>query len=168
MTIEDIVEATECIYDDVVVDVGVLVLFDQFAMMFDRDMGDDFEAVYDNPRITHGTLGVDTEVAELKDAFKRHWFYHKELDTTNVFEEIGDISYYITILEDEVGRTFYGSRAALDELAKLYGSSLDECEQRVISKLKVRYPDGFSTDKALNRDLDKEREVLEDERRTTS
>ena len=33
--------------------------------------------------------------------------------------------------------------------------------QRNIDKLKARYPDKFSQEKALNRNLDKERDILE-------
>jgi NTP pyrophosphatase (non-canonical NTP hydrolase) len=96
-----------------------------------------------NSRLIHGVMGCVTESGELADALKRHIFYKKELDLVNLKEEIGDIMWYLAILCDELGTTF-------EELADIN-----------IKKLSARYPDKFTSDKALNRDLEKEREVLE-------
>jgi len=46
-------------------------------------------------------------------------------------------------------------------IACSYGLDLGEILAANINKLKVRYPDKFDTDKALNRDLEAERKVLE-------
>jgi hypothetical protein len=45
----------------------------------------------------HSVAGLFTEVGELVDAYKRHWFYKKDLDRVNLKEEIGDILWYIAI-----------------------------------------------------------------------
>jgi NTP pyrophosphatase (non-canonical NTP hydrolase) len=98
-----------------------------------------------DPRILHASFGLITESAELLDAIKRASFYGKELDLTNVKEEAGDILWYLAILFDAVGTDF-------------------ETEQkRVIAKLRARFPDKFTEDKAFNRDLAAEREVLENQ-----
>jgi ribosomal protein S17E len=47
----------------------------------------------------------------------------------------------------------------LDEL----NSTFEEEQDRVIRKLKARYPDKFTNENANNRDLITERKVLEDE-----
>lgn len=50
---------------------------------------------------------------------------------------------------------------AINNLAYDLRLNLEEGMQKNIDKLIVRYPDKFSNEKALNRDLEKEREVLE-------
>lgn len=96
-----------------------------------------------DPRIDHAITGLVTEAAEMADAIKKAKFYGKELDITNIKEESGDILWYLALLFDAIGTTF--------EIE----------QQRVINKLKVRYPDKFTKEEAVNRDLASEREVLE-------
>lgn len=96
-----------------------------------------------NPRILHAAIGCVTESAEMLDALKKQMYYGKELDLTNVKEEAGDLLWYLSILFDELDTTF------------------DEEQRRVIAKLQARFPDKFTEEDALNRDLDTEREILE-------
>jgi len=93
----------------------------------------------------HGILGIATEAGELLDALKKAIFYGKPLDLVNIKEEIGDAMWYIALI------------------CKANGWTFEEIQQQNIAKLKARYPDKFTQDKALNRDLPKEREVLESE-----
>ena len=93
--------------------------------------------------LLHAAMGISTESGELMDAFKRKLFYGKELDVVNVKEEIGDVMWYIAILLRELD---------LD---------LEDVLQVNIDKLKARFPDKFTEKDALNRDLDKERNILE-------
>jgi len=96
-----------------------------------------------NQRILHAAIGCVTESGEMLDALKKQIFYGRQLDTTNVLEESGDLLWYLAILFDELGTDF-------------------ETEMgRVIAKLKNRFPDKFEEDKAFNRDLDTERSTLE-------
>ena len=97
-----------------------------------------------NPRILHAAMGCVTESGELLDALKKSTFYGRELDLVNVKEEAGDLLWYLAILFDELGTTF------------------EEEQERVINKLKARFPDKFTEDKAFNRDLTTERSILED------
>ena len=94
-------------------------------------------------RLLHASMGIDTEGGEFTDAIKKHIFYGKPLDETNLKEELGDLLWYIAIAMDALGTDF------------------DTEQQRVIDKLKVRYPEKFTNFHAENRDLSAEREVLE-------
>lgn len=95
------------------------------------------------PTVQHGIIGMATEAGELLDAMKKTLFYGKPLDRTNIIEEIGDIYYYAQVTLDELGVT------------------PAEVKERNINKLRARYPDKFTTEAALCRDLDAERKVLE-------
>jgi len=94
-------------------------------------------------RLLHCALGLQTEAAEFSDQLKKHIFYGKPLDTTNLKEELGDIMWYMAIAMDILDTTF------------------SQEQKRVISKLKVRYPSKFTQEQAEDRNLKKEREVLE-------
>jgi len=97
----------------------------------------------DQIRLFHVALGMQTETAEFSDALKKHIFYGKELDKVNLKEELGDILWYISLALDVLDSDFETEMA------------------RNISKLKLRYPDKFSSYKAEFRDLDAERKLLE-------
>lgn len=96
-------------------------------------------------RLLHAAIGLSTEAGELLDALKKHIFYGKELDITNIKEELGDSLWY----------TAEGVDAC--------GSTLEEVMITNIRKLRSRYPDRFKEHDAINRDLNKEREILEDD-----
>lgn len=94
--------------------------------------------------LLHASMGLVTEAGEFQDMLKKHVYYGKELDTVNLKEEIGDILWYCAIALN-----------ALD-------SSFEEVMETNINKLKARYPEKFTSDKAINRDLAKERKILEE------
>jgi NTP pyrophosphatase (non-canonical NTP hydrolase) len=91
----------------------------------------------------HMVLGIASESGELVDVFKKWLAYGKEIDWVNVQEELGDLMWYI------VG------------MCNINGWDLEDILEQNAAKLKTRYPNKFEETKALNRDLDKEREVLE-------
>jgi NTP pyrophosphatase (non-canonical NTP hydrolase) len=97
----------------------------------------------DSIRLLHAAMGMQTEVAEFTDMLKKHIFYGKPLDLINLKEELFDTTWYMAI--------------ALDVLE----GSFEEGFQKNIDKLKARYPEKFSEEKAINRDLKKERSILE-------
>jgi NTP pyrophosphatase (non-canonical NTP hydrolase) len=102
------------------------------------------ELTHEQKRLTHAGLGLCTEAAELADAVKKHIFYGKPLDKVNLVEEIGDILWYSAIVLDACQ------------------SSLEDAMDRNIGKLRKRYPQGiFSASKAIHRDVEAERVVLE-------
>ena len=109
----------------------------------------DFSAIGDRVkdegtlRLLHGAIGLTTEAGEFIDALKKHIFYGKELDRVNLAEEMGDMFWYLAIVADELGIDFESVMATN------------------IKKLKARYGEKFSEDRAENRDLDTERKILE-------
>jgi len=93
--------------------------------------------------ILHASIGIATEATELMEAIYAHKFEGKELDRVNVREEIIDNFWYIAILLRDLDIDFH------------------DALQINIDKLRARYGEKFSSDKANNRDLDSEREILE-------
>jgi NTP pyrophosphatase (non-canonical NTP hydrolase) len=96
------------------------------------------------PEILHYVLGVGSEAGELQDAIKKYIAYGRDIDKVNIKEEIGDLFWYIA------------------GLCRVFDLSIEDIMQTNINKLKVRYGEKFSEAAALNRDLKKEREILED------
>lgn len=94
-------------------------------------------------RLLHAAIGICTEAGEFFDPLKKYLFYSKLYDEVNLREELGDLLWYIAIACD-----------ALDTTVELEMA-------RVIAKLQQRYPEKFSDYLAQNRDLDRERAVLE-------
>ncbi len=93
-----------------------------------------------NPRLFHGIVGMMTEAVELLEAMQ---IYGDDWDTTNLLEEIGDSSWYQAILVDELGGNW------------------DDILNRNIEKLRKRFPEKFTSDNAIHRDIDGEREILD-------
>lgn len=91
----------------------------------------------------HMLLGLMTEIGELADVFKKNLAYGKKMDDVNIREEIGDILWYLANLCD------------------VRGYNLEEIMRTNISKLMIRYPEKYSNHKAINRNIEKERKVLE-------
>ena len=94
-------------------------------------------------RLLHAAMGIAGEAGEIIDPIKKSIFYGKKLDEVNLMEECGDLLYFVAVLLDELGYTF------------------EEVMQINIDKLAARYPEKFTSAKAINRDLDKERKILE-------
>lgn len=93
--------------------------------------------------LEHGAMGVVTEGGELTDILKRFKFYAKPIDWVNVAEEAGDVLWYVAMI------------------ARACGLTLEDIACANIAKLAKRYPDKFSNEAALNRDLAAERKTLE-------
>jgi len=96
------------------------------------------QGVFKNPRCLHALIGLVTELPELLDAVAKNY-------RVNIKEEIGDLMWYLAILVDE------------------YELDFDDILTLNLNKLKARYPNKFTSHDALNRDLDKELEVLEND-----
>lgn len=100
----------------------------------------------DNIRLLHAVIGMCTETGELQDAIKRKLLYGKDLDTTNMIEELGDVMWYLGLA------------------CNVLGVSLEQVMETNWNKLKTRYGNKleFSENAAINRNKDLERKVLED------
>lgn len=91
----------------------------------------------------HMVLGMVTESAEIADVYKKNIGYGKQLDVTNIKEELGDLMWYIV------------------NMCTINGWLIEEIMDANIAKLKARYGEKFSEEAAIERNLGKEREVLE-------
>lgn len=97
-------------------------------------------------RLLHAAMGLCTETGEFMDMLKKHILYGKPLDEVNLKEELGDQLWYTALALDELRSTF------------------ENCFATNINKLRARYPNKFTELDALNRNLDKERKILESDR----
>lgn len=77
------------------------------------------------------------------DLHKREFAYGKEMNTDALFEQLLALMIALVLVAEEFGFSFEGSLATN------------------IDKLYQRFPDKFSQEDAINRDLEKEREILE-------
>lgn len=91
----------------------------------------------------HMILGMLTEIGELADVFKKNIAYQKPIDWINVEEEIADILWYLC------------------NFCNINNINIENSMQNNINKLKVRFPEKFTTFHALNRNLEDERKQLE-------
>lgn len=90
----------------------------------------------------HMVFGLVTESSEIADVYKKYIAYGKPLDDVNIKEELGDLLFFI------------------EGLMYFKGWNIEEVRAMNIEKLKTRYPDKYNDFRALNRDLNKERETL--------
>ena len=83
--------------------------------------------------LINGVMGLCGESGEAIDIVKKHLHQGHELDREKLIKELGDIAWYLA-----------ETAAALDV-------SLEEVLERNIEKLRSRYPEGFSTERSVNR-----------------
>jgi NTP pyrophosphatase (non-canonical NTP hydrolase) len=109
----------------------------------------DFTAVKDRlqetgtVRLLHAMIGMCTESGEIQDQIKKHIFYGKQIDKTNLVEEVGDLMWYVGVMCSELG------------------VDLEDVMEKNIAKLRARYGEKFTEAAALNRNLEAERKILE-------
>lgn len=86
-----------------------------------------------NVRLLYTLIGLATEAGEALDVFKKCLFYKRPFDIEHFASELGDVLWYLTMAADI-------SRYSLEDLMQIN-----------TEKLRKRYPQGFSTEKAINR-----------------
>lgn len=103
-----------------------------------------------NPQFTeqelnliHAALGLFSEAGEILENVMGRFVGDAKLDLANVKEEVGDVQWYAAMAARETDAT-----------------SLEEIQESNIAKLAVRYPDKFTSEAALNRNLDAEKIAL--------
>lgn len=84
-----------------------------------------------------------SSVGELTDVVKKFIAYKKEIDRADEMDAV------------------YNIYSALDLLQHIYALNGDEIRVININRLLTRYPEKFSNEKALNRNLEAERKTLE-------
>jgi len=83
--------------------------------------------------LLHAILGLNGEVGELTEAFKKHLFYGKPLDNQDMAKEVGDMYWYSALA------------------VKCLKTTINEIMPGNIEKLKKRYPEQFSEKDAIER-----------------
>lgn len=79
-------------------------------------------------------LGIAGESGEVADHIKKAFFHRHSIDTAEIKKELGDVLWYVS------------------QLARLVGLSLEEVAQLNVEKLRKRYPEGFSSERSINRE----------------
>lgn len=101
------------------------------------------EITPEQKRLLHAALGLMTEAIEFAESVSAHIFDGKPFDAVHAKEEIGDIFWYSAI--------------PVNMFKWTYGDIMFTN----IAKLRARYPDKWTQEAALNRDLGAERQILE-------
>lgn len=84
-------------------------------------------------RLLEGIMGLNGESGEASDILKKFLFQGHELDREHVAKELGDVAWYLALAADAIGY------------------DLETILQKNIDKLTDRYPNGFESDKSVNR-----------------
>lgn len=105
----------------------------------------DLENKSDNPFNT--LLSFTKASLRFLDLLKKKIYYNKEIDT-NVMVELS--------IQMHALLTYY---------CEQYNTDIDMILEKNINKLKARYGDKFTSEKAINRDLEIEKEILESDRK---
>ena len=83
--------------------------------------------------LLQGALGLTGESGEVVDIIKKELFHGHSNQVERMKEELGDCLWYIA------------------EIASIYGLQLGDVAQFNVDKLTARYPDGFSSERSINR-----------------
>jgi NTP pyrophosphatase (non-canonical NTP hydrolase) len=108
-----------------------------------QELSSEGDSIEIDTRVLHATIGIATEAGELMEAVLKALVQGVPIDTVNLGEEIGDLNWYEALMVDALGVDW------------------DEIRERNIAKLRKRYPEKFTSEKAINRDLKAERKILE-------
>ena len=84
--------------------------------------------------LINGVTGLCGESGEVIDIVKKHLAQGHELDKEKIIKELGDVAWYMA------------------EIATVLDVDLEDVLVQNIEKLKKRYPEGFSTEKSVNRE----------------
>ena len=85
-------------------------------------------------QIINMIMGMNGEVGELTDLFKKNMFQGHELHICQIIDELGDIMFYVV------------------NLCNMLGVNMEDVLEYNVAKLQKRYPDGFSCEKSINRE----------------
>ena len=84
--------------------------------------------------LLNGVLGLCGESGEVSDHIKKWKFQGHDLDKEKLLNELGDVCWYIAVL------------------AKALETDLETVMNLNIKKLKNRYPNGFESERSINRE----------------
>lgn len=83
--------------------------------------------------LINGVMGLCGEAGEAIDIVKKHLAQGHELDREKLIKELGDVAWYLA------------------ETAYALDVPLEDVLQRNIDKLRARYPEGFDTNRSVER-----------------
>ena len=86
--------------------------------------------------LINGVMGLCGESGEVIDIVKKHLAQGHELDKEKIIKELGDVAWYMA------------------EITTVLDVELEDVLVQNIEKLKKRYPEGFSTEKSVNREIE--------------
>jgi NTP pyrophosphatase (non-canonical NTP hydrolase) len=104
--------------------------FEEYQRLAQRTSSEKMQLI---EKIENGLMGLNGEAGEAIDVLKKHKFQGHRLDRNKLIEELGDVLWYIA-------ETCEGLGVSMEEVARLN-----------IEKLKKRYPEGFSSERSINR-----------------
>ena len=83
--------------------------------------------------ILNASMGLCGESGEVIDLVKKHLFQGHDLDGEKLIKELGDVAWYLA------------------EAATALNVNLSEILEKNIKKLENRFPDGFNSNRSINR-----------------
>ena len=83
--------------------------------------------------ILNAAMGLCGESGEVIDLVKKHLFQGHDLDDEKLIKELGDVAWYLA------------------EAATTLNVNLSEILEKNIKKLENRFPDGFNSNRSINR-----------------
>ena len=83
--------------------------------------------------ILNAAMGLCGESGEVIDLVKKHLFQGHDLDDEKLIKELGDVGWYLA------------------EAATALNVNLSEILEKNIKKLENRFPDGFNSNRSINR-----------------
>lgn len=92
-------------------------------------------ALSPDDHLMNGCLGLAGETGEVCDLVKKCFFQDRRDIRDKLFNELGDVMWYLA------------------EAVSAMGWTLDDIAKGNIAKLRARYPEGFSADRSLNREM---------------
>jgi NTP pyrophosphatase (non-canonical NTP hydrolase) len=84
-------------------------------------------------RLLNAALGLCGEAGEFADSLKKHEFHAHALDEAELRKELGDVLWYVALACDALGL------------------QLGNVMEANIEKLRRRYPEGFSSERSIDR-----------------
>lgn len=92
--------------------------------------------------LLHSALGIASEAGEMFEEYVSASLENREVNKVNLVEEAGDVMWYLAMMLRELDVSF------------------EEVAEKNIAKLAKRFPDKFTKEKALNRNLEAEEKAL--------
>lgn len=83
--------------------------------------------------IANMIFGANGEIGEVTDLLKKYLFQGHSLDVAKLEEELGDVMFYLV------------------NLATIFNLDMENILDINIEKLKSRYPNGFESERSINR-----------------